>query len=149
MMASSQGREIFLKFLKKEFSSENLCFWTACENLRKIKDEKLFKEQCEEMFTTYLDDSSPQEVSLDFKVKEKVMEQRGEPTETIFDEAQSKIYTLMHRDSFPRFLTSSFYKGLLNEDQPDSKERNEKMIQQDSKMEDEGCKSEITMSLSQ
>lgn len=143
MMASSQGREIFLKFLKKEFSSENLCFWTACENLRKTKDEKLFKEQCEEMFTTYLDDSSPQEVSLDFKVKEKVMEQRGQPAETIFDEAQSKIYTLMHRDSFPRFLTSSFYKCLLNEDQPDSKERDDKMIQQDSKLEDEGCISEI------
>eukprot|EP00090_Calanus_glacialis_P015251 TRINITY_DN24103_c0_g1_i3.p1 TRINITY_DN24103_c0_g1~~TRINITY_DN24103_c0_g1_i3.p1 ORF type:complete len:197 (-),score=58.40 TRINITY_DN24103_c0_g1_i3:172-762(-) len=125
MMASSPGREIFSKFLKKEFSSENLCFWTACENLRKINDEKLFKEQCEEMFTTYLDASSPQEVSLDFKVKEKVMEQRGQPSETIFDEAQSKIYTLMHRDSFPRFLTSSFYKVLLNEDQTDSKERDD------------------------
>jgi len=142
MMASRQGREIFSKFLKKEFSSENLCFWTACENLRKIKDEKLFKEQCEEMFTTYLDASSPQEVSLDFKVKEKVMEQRGQPSETIFDEAQSKIYTLMHRDSFPRFLTSSFYKDLLNEDQPDSNERDDKMIQQDSKIEDEGSISE-------
>lgn len=125
MMASSPGREIFSKFLKKEFSSENLCFWTACENLRKINDGKLFKEQCEEMFTTYLDASSPQEVSLDFKVKEKVMEQRGQPSETIFDEAQSKIYTLMHRDSFPRFLTSSFYKVLLNEDQTDSKERDD------------------------
>lgn len=142
MMASSPGREIFSKFLKKEFSSENLCFWTACENLRKVKDEKLFKEQCEEMFTTYLDASSPQEVSLDFKVKEKVMEQRGQPSETIFDEAQSKIYTLMHRDSFPRFLTSSFYKDLLNEDQPDSKARDDKMIQQGSKIEDEGFPSE-------
>ena len=43
------------------------------------------------------------QVSLDFKVKEKVMKLRDEPVESMFDEAQSKIYTLMHRDSFPRY----------------------------------------------
>jgi len=124
MMSSPAGREIFLKFLKKEFSSENLAFWTACEELRKVKDEKIFGEKVEEMFTTFMEPSSPQEVSLDFKVKEKVMDQREQPSEAMFDEAQSKIYTLMHRDSFPRFLTSSFYKKLQPEDVTDSKDNN-------------------------
>lgn len=124
MMSSPAGREIFLKFLKKEFSSENLAFWIACEELRKVKDEKIFGEKVEEMFTTFMEPSSPQEVSLDFKVKEKVMDQREQPSESMFDEAQSKIYTLMHRDSFPRFLTSSFYKKLQPEDVTDSKDNN-------------------------
>jgi len=134
MMSSQAGRDIFLKFLKKEFSSENLAFWTACEELRKVKDEKIFREKVEEMFTTFMEPSSPQEVSLDFKVKEKVMDQREQPSEAMFDEAQSKIYTLMHRDSFPRFLTSSFYKKLQSEDVTDSKDN--KTSKQESTEED-------------
>merc|ERR1712183_926178 len=124
MMACKIGRPIFEKFLKKEFSSENLLFWIACEELRKVRDEKLFKERVEEIFTTFLDAASPQEVSLDFKVKENVMKLRDQPIDSMFDEAQSKIYTLMHRDSFPRFLTSSFYKKLQPEDVTDSKDNN-------------------------
>ena len=30
-----------------------------------------------------------------------------------FDEAQLQIYTLMHRDSYPRFVNSPTYKDLL------------------------------------
>ena len=41
-------------------------------------------------------------MSLDAKVKEKLMNERKNPSENIFDEAQSKIYSLMHRDSFAR-----------------------------------------------
>jgi len=134
IMASQVGREIFSTFLKKEFSSENLAFWTACEDLKKVKDEKLFKEKVEEMFITFMEPSSPQEVSLDFKVKEKVMDQRENPSETMFEEAQSKIYTLMHRDSFPRFLTSSFYKKLLPEDVTDSMDT--KILKQESNLDD-------------
>ena len=62
MMSSKSGRQIFSIFLKKEFSSENLSFWTACEELQKVQDKNFFKEKVEEMFTTYLEASSPQEV---------------------------------------------------------------------------------------
>jgi len=142
MMACEIGRPIFEKFLKKEFSSENLLFWIACEELRKVRDEKLFKERVEEIFTTFLDAASPQEVSLDFKVKENVMKLRDQPIDSMFDEAQSKIYTLMHRDSFPRFLNSNYYKeflSVLNEDQTDSKVKDSDFVKQDSDTKDEGC----------
>jgi len=33
-----------------------------------------------------------------------------EPTPHIFDEAQIQIYTLMHRDSYPRFIISDIYR---------------------------------------
>lgn len=35
-----------------------------------------------------------------------------EPTPHTFDEAQLQIYTLMHRDSYPRFVNSSLFKNL-------------------------------------
>jgi hypothetical protein len=40
-----------------------------------------------------------------------------EPSPHTFDEAQLQIYTLMHRDSYPRFINSHMYRRLLrNED---------------------------------
>lgn len=35
-----------------------------------------------------------------------------DPTPHTFDEAQLQIYTLMHRDSYPRFVNSTYYKKL-------------------------------------
>jgi len=35
------------------------------------------------------------------------------PSSHTFDEAQIQIYTLMQRDSYPRFLNSQIYKRLL------------------------------------
>jgi len=38
-----------------------------------------------------------------------------DPTPHTFDEAQLQIYTLMHRDSYPRFLNSQIYKKLIQQ----------------------------------
>ena len=35
------------------------------------------------------------------------------PSQTTFDDAQLQIYTLMHRDSYPRFISSAQYKELI------------------------------------
>ena len=35
------------------------------------------------------------------------------PSISTFDDAQLQIYTLMHRDSYPRFVSSVQYKNLL------------------------------------
>lgn len=42
------------------------------------------------------------QVSLDSRVREIVNRNMVEPTPNTFDEAQLQIYTLMHRDSYPR-----------------------------------------------
>lgn len=116
MINNKRGRELFGQFLEKEFSAENLRFWIACQQLESCKDNKVMKLKCEEIFVTFLDIASPQEVSLDFRVKERLSTQRQDPNRDIFQEAQSKIYTLMHRDSFPRFLCSPVFKNLLQKE---------------------------------
>ena len=40
------------------------------------------------------------------------------PTRNTFDEAQIQIFTLMQRDSYPRFVSSNLYKQLLTSSQP-------------------------------
>lgn len=51
-------------------------------------------------------------MSLDSRVREIVNRNMVEPTPHTFDEAQLQIYTLMHRDSYPRFVNSPLYKTL-------------------------------------
>lgn len=55
---------------------------------------------------------SRRQVSLDSRVRETVNRNMVEPTPHTFDEAQLQIYTLMHRDSYPRFVNSPLYKTL-------------------------------------
>jgi len=113
LMSSITGRKIFGTFLKTEYSDENLIFWEACVDLKNFKDHVQFLGKAEEIYKNHLDPSSPHEVSLDFKVKESILVERGNPSREVFDEAQAKIYSLMQRDSFPRFLASDSYKNLL------------------------------------
>ncbi|KAL0158575.1 hypothetical protein M9458_046651, partial [Cirrhinus mrigala] len=51
-------------------------------------------------------------VSLDSRVREVINRRMQDPTPHIFEDAQLQIYTLMHRDSYPRFLNSSVYRSL-------------------------------------
>ena len=55
----------------------------------------------------------PFQVSLDSRVREIINRNMIAPSQNTFDEAQLQIYTLMHRDSYPRFVNSTTYKNLL------------------------------------
>ena len=62
LLATKAGRELFGSYLEKEFSSENLKFWIACEELRDVKDESKFTRHVEEIFKRYIDPSAIDEV---------------------------------------------------------------------------------------
>ena len=53
------------------------------------------------------------QVSLDSRVREIINRNMVEPTPNTFDDAQLQIYTLMHRDSYPRFLNSQLFKTIM------------------------------------
>jgi regulator of G-protein signaling len=60
------------------------------------------------------------QVSLDSRVREGINRKMQEPSAHTFDDAQLQIYTLMHRDSYPRFLSSPTYRALLLRGAPQS-----------------------------
>ena len=64
LMSSPAARQIFQKYLTGEFSAENLIFWTACEDLKSVKNKEIFKEKVEKIFQNHLDISSQYEVIL-------------------------------------------------------------------------------------
>ncbi|XP_067092906.1 regulator of G-protein signaling 17 isoform X1 [Osmerus mordax] len=114
MMRSSEGRELFSEFLRSEYSEENLLFWLACEDLKKETNPTAVEEKARIIYEDYVSILSPKEVSLDSRVREGINQTLAEPSNLMYEEAQLQIYTLMHRDSFPRFLNSSVYRDLLD-----------------------------------
>uniref|UniRef100_A0A3Q4MSJ0 Regulator of G protein signaling 17 n=1 Tax=Neolamprologus brichardi TaxID=32507 RepID=A0A3Q4MSJ0_NEOBR len=113
MLRSLEGREVFRQFLRSEYSEDNLLFWLACEELKKETDPTAVDEKARIIYEDYVSILSPKEVSLDSRVREGINQSLAEPSNLMYEEAQLQIYTLMHRDSFPRFLNSSVYRDLL------------------------------------
>ncbi|XP_075977325.1 regulator of G protein signaling double hit isoform X2 [Anticarsia gemmatalis] len=112
LMRSAAGRKVFRDFLRGEYSEENIMFWLACEELKRETDPDAVEEKARFIYEDYISILSPKEVSLDSRVREVVNRNMVEPTPHTFDEAQLQIYTLMHRDSYPRFVNSPLYKAL-------------------------------------
>ncbi|XP_035263192.1 regulator of G-protein signaling 17-like isoform X4 [Anguilla anguilla] len=114
MMYTQEGRAIFGEFLRSEYSEENLLFWLACEDLKQEKNLPVISEKARIIYEDYVSILSPKEVSLDSRVRENINKHLAEPSSELYQEAQLQIYTLMQRDSFPRFLNSSIYRKLVD-----------------------------------
>ncbi|KAG8141879.1 hypothetical protein E2320_006544, partial [Naja naja] len=94
----SDGVAAFRSFLRTEFSEENLEFWLACEEYKNIKSQSKMIAKAKKIFTEYIAVQS---------CKENI-------TWGCFDLAQRRIYGLMEKDSYPRFLRSELYLDLIN-----------------------------------
>jgi len=113
LMNSESGRKVFRSFLRCEYSEENILFWLACEDLKKERNPESVEEKARIIYEEYVSILSPREVSLDSRVREIINRNMITPSISTFDDAQLQIYTLMHRDSYPRFVSSVQYKNLL------------------------------------
>ncbi|EFO85390.1 hypothetical protein GCK72_022341 [Caenorhabditis remanei] len=107
------GQKHFADFLKGEFSDENILFWQACEELKREKNVEKIEEKARIIYEDFISILSPKEVSLDSRVREIVNTNMGQPSSATFDGAQSQIYTLMQRDSYPRYIASEMYRSAL------------------------------------
>ncbi|KAG8520734.1 Regulator of G-protein signaling 18, partial [Galemys pyrenaicus] len=107
------GLETFTRFLKTEFSEENIEFWIACEDFKKSKDPEQIFLKAKVIYEKFIQNDAPQEVNLDFHTKEVITKSITQPTLQSFDAAQSRVYQLMEQDSYMRFLKSDIYLDLL------------------------------------
>uniref|UniRef100_A0A915P8N6 RGS domain-containing protein n=1 Tax=Meloidogyne floridensis TaxID=298350 RepID=A0A915P8N6_9BILA len=114
LMKNKHGQKYFAEFLKSEYSDENILFWQACEELKREKNTEKIEEKARIIYEDFISILSPKEVSLDSRVREIINQNMVHPSSHTFDEAQNQIYTLMQRDSYPRFIASALYKRLLS-----------------------------------
>ncbi|KAF6732251.1 Regulator of G-protein signaling 6 [Oryzias melastigma] len=107
------GQELFLKFLESEFSSENLRFWLAVQDLKKMPQEEV-AQRAEEIWAEFLAEGAPSSINLDSHSYERTSQNLKDPGRYSFEDAQDHIYNLMKSDSYARFLRSNVYQDLLN-----------------------------------
>nr|XP_011746861.1 regulator of G-protein signaling 11 isoform X6 [Macaca nemestrina] len=108
------GRAHFMDFLGKEFSGENLSFWEACEDLRYGAQAQV-PTLVDAVYQQFLAPGAARWVNIDSRTMERTLEGLRQPHRYVLDDAQLHIYMLMKKDSYPRFLKSDMYKGLLAE----------------------------------
>uniref|UniRef100_A0A8B9IV67 RGS domain-containing protein n=1 Tax=Amazona collaria TaxID=241587 RepID=A0A8B9IV67_9PSIT len=108
----SYGPVIYKTYLKTEHSDENIEFWLACEAYKKITSQRKRISMAKKLFTSYIQPQAPKEINIDSPARKAIIRNIQEPTQSCFDEAQRIIYMHMERDSYPRFLDSTFYQNL-------------------------------------
>ncbi|XP_012658123.2 regulator of G-protein signaling 4 isoform X1 [Otolemur garnettii] len=108
------GLAAFKAFLKSEYSEENIDFWISCEEYKKIKSPSKLSPKAKKIYNEFISVQATKEVNLDSCTREETSRNMLEPTITCFDEAQKKIFNLMEKDSYRRFLKSRFYLDLAN-----------------------------------
>ncbi|XP_044527644.1 regulator of G-protein signaling 16 [Gracilinanus agilis] len=115
LLSSKNGVAAFRAFLKTEFSEENLEFWLACEEFKKIQSAAKLASRAQRIFDEFICSDAPKEVNIDHETRELTRKNLQEATTTCFDEAQGKTHTLMEKDSYPRFLKSAAYRDLVEQ----------------------------------
>lgn len=63
MHFSPDGLEAFRKFLKSEFSEENVEFWLACEDFKKTKSSTKITLKAQRIYSDFIEADAPKEVN--------------------------------------------------------------------------------------
>ncbi|XP_041033292.1 regulator of G-protein signaling 4-like isoform X1 [Carcharodon carcharias] len=115
LLEHKRGVAAFRSFLRSEFSEENIDFWLACEEYKNTKTSSKLTLKAQKIYDEFVRVQAPKEVNLDSHSRESVHTNMTNPSLSCFDPAQKRIYGIMEKDSFPRFLKSQFYLGLFKQ----------------------------------
>uniref|UniRef100_A0A8B9L5T5 Regulator of G protein signaling 16 n=2 Tax=Astyanax mexicanus TaxID=7994 RepID=A0A8B9L5T5_ASTMX len=115
LLSSKHGLYAFRAFLVSEFSEENIAFYLACENYRRTKSPAKLRSKAQRIYNEFIGSEAPREVNIDHETRDITQANVKCPTASCFDSAQYRIYILMEKDCYPRFLRSSAYRDLLSQ----------------------------------
>jgi len=124
ILENVHGKEKFKQFLVREFSVENLMFFTEANYFLKLEDRNDIEETARSIFDTYVASGAPFEINVTNDIREQCDKTMQESiTTTLFENAKSEVFKSMQSDSFPRFVKSKLYKEMLQEIQKEQTEK--------------------------
>ncbi|XP_040041039.2 regulator of G-protein signaling 5 [Gasterosteus aculeatus] len=121
LLSSKYGLCAFTAFLVSEFSEENILFYFACEDYRRTKSAIKLPAKAQTIYDEFIGSDAPREINIDHETRDITRANMLEPSLSCFDSAQHKIYMLMAKDCYPRFLRSPTYRDLLRQAKPSTK----------------------------
>uniref|UniRef100_A0A3P9IRY6 Regulator of G protein signaling 16 n=1 Tax=Oryzias latipes TaxID=8090 RepID=A0A3P9IRY6_ORYLA len=121
LLSSKYGLCAFTAFLVSEFSEENIAFYFACEDYRQTKCPTKLRAKAQKIFDEFFGSDAPREINIDHETRDITKANLQTPTPSCFDLAQHRIYMLMAKDCYPRFLRSPAYRDLVCQAKPTTK----------------------------
>nr|XP_020457597.1 regulator of G-protein signaling 5-like [Monopterus albus]XP_020457598.1 regulator of G-protein signaling 5-like [Monopterus albus] len=121
LLSSKYGLYAFSAFLVSEFSEENIAFYVACEDYRSTKSLAKLPAKAQKIYDEFIGSNAPREINIDHETRDITKEHMLAPSPSCFDLAQHKIYMLMAKDCYPRFLRSPAYRELVCQAKPSTK----------------------------
>ncbi|XP_041912054.1 regulator of G-protein signaling 5b [Alosa sapidissima] len=106
LLQDKQILHAFQAFLMSEYSEENLAFYLACEDYTTTQSPSKLPAKAKKIYDEFIICDAPREVNLDHETKIITVKNLENPNTSCFDLARSKIYSLMEKDCYPRFLKS-------------------------------------------
>ncbi|XP_049443406.1 regulator of G-protein signaling 5-like [Epinephelus fuscoguttatus] len=121
LLSSKYGLCAFTAFLVSEFSEENIAFYFACEDYRNTKCPAKLPAKAQKIYDEFIGSDAPREINIDHETRDITRANMLVPSTSCFDPAQHKIYMLMAKDCYPRFLRSPAYRDLVCQAKPSAK----------------------------
>ncbi|XP_049582117.1 regulator of G-protein signaling 5 [Syngnathus scovelli] len=115
LLSSKYGLCAFTAFLLSEFSEENIAFYFACEDYRSTKCLDELPAKAHKIYDEFIGSEAPREINIDHETRDITRANMSSPSPHCFDQAQHKIYMLMAKDCYPRFLRSPAFGDLLGQ----------------------------------
>lgn len=104
-----------------EFSEENIAFYFACEDYRCTKSPAKLPAKAHKIYNEFIGCEAPREVNIDHETRDITKANMQAPSPSSFDLAQHRIYMLMAKDCYPRFLRSPAYRDLVCQAKPSAR----------------------------
>ncbi|KAJ3433475.1 leucine-rich repeat isoform f [Anaeramoeba flamelloides] len=111
--------DAFSKFLKNEFAEENLMFYYVIKSFKKIEVEKsqLINVAVKTIVENYISTNSQYEINIDYQIRKDILTKIDKNQNidlSIFDQAMIQIFEMLKKDSYPKFIKSTYYQELIN-----------------------------------
>uniref|UniRef100_A0A7E4VDL5 RGS domain-containing protein n=1 Tax=Panagrellus redivivus TaxID=6233 RepID=A0A7E4VDL5_PANRE len=113
------GRQVLETFLESEFSSENIRFWMAIQDL-KFAPNCQIEHKAQRVHDEFLASGAPCQINIDSRTLDHTLALLKDDSDAAgakrfaFSLAEENVFTLMSKDSYPRFIRSQIYKGVLS-----------------------------------
>jgi len=112
--------EAFIVYTVKDWSVENILFWTEVRTFKEYYTNRADEERTEKAKTIckeFVQMSAPLAINIDYSLRASLVKQIRENriNEHVFDQAQVAIYELMKKDSFEKWQRSPEYRNAVKE----------------------------------
>ena len=113
-LANDDGREIFKRFLVREFNVEQLMFYIEVQYYKKMdEDDESFGECAKNIYDTYVHLGAPFEINIPGPIRDEIARNIDKISMALFDKAEAEVYRTMEQESFMRFKKSNLYAAFI------------------------------------